>query len=88
MGMDTSKAASPAALTRREMEVLRVVADGSSNKEAAQALYCSRRTVEFHLNQIYRKLNVRNRLQAMRTLASLELLQQQQGAGDDEPTQA
>jgi len=51
-------------LTRREREVLRLVADGLSNKEAASELFISDVTVKAHLRHIYEKLGVRNRMEA------------------------
>jgi len=51
-------------LTERELEILQLVAHGKSNREIAQALFLSERTVENHLQNIYRKLNVHDRTQA------------------------
>jgi LuxR family maltose regulon positive regulatory protein len=51
-------------LTRREREVLRLVADGLSNKEVASELFISDVTVKAHLRHIYEKLGVRNRMEA------------------------
>ena len=48
-------------LTSQELAVARAVADGASNREAAVALYLSRKTIEFHLRNAYRKLGVRSR---------------------------
>jgi DNA-binding CsgD family transcriptional regulator len=52
-------------LTRRESEVLRRVARGESNGEVGLALRISRRTVEKHLEHVYRKLGVTGRFAAM-----------------------
>ena len=52
-------------LTRRELDVLRQLADGNSNKAIAQALVISDGTVKFHVNSILRKLHVANRSQAV-----------------------
>ena len=49
------------ALTTRELEVLRLVAEGSSNTEIAQALSISKPTVRFHLRNIYSKTGLRSR---------------------------
>jgi DNA-binding NarL/FixJ family response regulator len=51
-------------LTAREREILRLVASGSTNKETAQALFISEKTVRCHLNSIFRKLQVTRRVQA------------------------
>ena len=53
-------------LTRREGEVLTLVIEGKSSKEVADQLFVSKRTVDFHLANIYDKLNVTNRVQAFR----------------------
>jgi DNA-binding NarL/FixJ family response regulator len=53
-------------LTRREVEVLSLIAEGKSSKEAADDLYVAKRTIDFHLANIYRKLGVRNRIHAIR----------------------
>ena len=51
-------------LTRREKQIIRLVACGMSNKSVAQLLAISDATVHFHLKNIYRKLGVRNRTSA------------------------
>jgi len=61
-------------LTEREIEVLRLILEGKSSKEAAAELCCSKRTVDFHLARVYQKLDVSNRVQAMRRVAVLGLL--------------
>jgi DNA-binding CsgD family transcriptional regulator len=53
-------------LTKREVEVLTLVIEGKSSKEVADQLFVSKRTVDFHLANIYDKLNVTNRVQAFR----------------------
>lgn len=52
-------------LTAREQEILRVLASGGTNKDIAQALFISERTVKCHLNSIFKKLHVTRRLQAI-----------------------
>ena len=54
----------PAGLSRREAEVLALVAGGASNKEVAAALVISLNTVERHVANIYTKLGVRGRAEA------------------------
>jgi DNA-binding NarL/FixJ family response regulator len=53
-------------LTRRELEILRLVAEGHSNSQLAQMLWVTEQTVKFHLSNIYRKLQVANRTEASR----------------------
>ena len=52
-------------LTPREKEILSILTTGCTNKEIAQALFISEKTVKSHLNSIFRKLNVTRRLQAI-----------------------
>lgn len=52
-------------LTRREHEVLGLLATGCTNKDIAQALFISEKTVKSHLHNIFRKLKVTRRLQAI-----------------------
>jgi DNA-binding NarL/FixJ family response regulator len=49
-------------LTRREQEVARAVANGSSNKEVARQLGITERTVKAHIGAVFQKLNARDRL--------------------------
>ena len=53
-------------LTRRELEILQLVAEGHSNAEVARMLWVTEQTVKFHLSNIYRKLGVSNRTEASR----------------------
>ena len=55
----------PEKLTARELEVLRMLADGLANKEIAQALGVSDHTVKFHVSQILAKLNAVSRTEAV-----------------------
>ena len=52
-------------LTEREIEILRLIAKGLSNNEAAHVLGLSRATVRTHLEHIYEKLDVTNRVEAV-----------------------
>lgn len=50
-------------LSNRESEVAALIATGLSNKEAADKLFVTEKTVKFHLTNIYKKMNIRSRAQ-------------------------
>ncbi|MEG9296019.1 response regulator transcription factor [Mangrovibacillus sp. Mu-81] len=54
-------------LTRRECEVLQMLADGKSNRGIGEALYISEKTVKNHVSNILQKMNVNDRTQAVVT---------------------
>jgi DNA-binding CsgD family transcriptional regulator len=56
-------------LTPHELQIAVLVAQGMTNREAASALFLSPKTIEYHLGQIYRKLDVRGRAQLARLMA-------------------
>ncbi len=64
----------PAKLTRREIEILSLIVEGHSSKQVAELLYVSKRTVDFHLDNIYEKLQVTNRMQALQRATRLGIL--------------
>jgi DNA-binding NarL/FixJ family response regulator len=53
-------------LTPRETEILRALAEGHSNKQMAQQFWLSEQTIKYHLTNIYRKLGVGSRTEAVR----------------------
>lgn len=61
-------------LSKREMEVFSLVAGGKRSMEVANILFVSKRTVDFHLANIYDKLDVSNRVQAFRRATRLGLI--------------
>jgi DNA-binding NarL/FixJ family response regulator len=61
-------------LTRREVEIVRLVAMGRTNREIAQQLFLSPRTVEMHVGSILLKLDCRSRADAARRASELGLL--------------
>ena len=52
-------------LTERESEILKLVTSGMSNKEIAEKLFLSQRTIKAHLTNIFNKLNVASRSEAI-----------------------
>jgi len=52
-------------LTPREMEILRLIADGEGNKSIAYLLQISEHTVKFHISSIFQKLHVSSRTEAV-----------------------
>jgi ATP/maltotriose-dependent transcriptional regulator MalT len=61
-------------LSERELEVLKLVAEGLSNQEIAARLYLSLRTIKFHTGNIYGKLGVKSRTEALSRARDLGLL--------------
>jgi LuxR family maltose regulon positive regulatory protein len=61
-------------LTDRELEVLRLLAAGLTNREVAETLYLSINTVKSHLKSIYSKLDVRSRAHAVHRARELAIL--------------
>jgi LuxR family maltose regulon positive regulatory protein len=62
------------AFSKRELEVLRLLAEGCANQDIAQALIIGVNTVKMHLQHLYDKLDVHNRVQAVRRARALGLL--------------
>ncbi|AHC43831.1 LuxR family transcriptional regulator [Bacillus licheniformis LMG 7559] len=52
-------------LTRRECEVLQMLADGKSNRGIGESLFISEKTVKNHVSNILQKMNVNDRTQAV-----------------------
>jgi LuxR family transcriptional regulator, maltose regulon positive regulatory protein len=76
---DAASVASPAAglpepLSERELEVLRLIASGKSNRRIASELFLSVGTVKTHINHLYRKLDAHSRTQALARARELKLL--------------
>ncbi|MBL1149420.1 MAG: helix-turn-helix transcriptional regulator [Armatimonadetes bacterium] len=61
-------------LSRRETQVLALIARGLSSKQAADDLCISKSTVDYHLENTYRKLGVSNRIQAIRKASEAGIL--------------
>jgi predicted ATPase/DNA-binding CsgD family transcriptional regulator len=72
--LDPTRRQETALLSARELEVLRLVAEGLTDPQVAQRLYISPRTVGFHLRSVYRKLGVPSRAAASREAAKRSLI--------------
>jgi DNA-binding NarL/FixJ family response regulator len=67
VGLGRSAAVS-SQLTASELRVARLAADGMTNREIAQALFLTEKTIEVHLTSSYRKLDIGSRTQLARAL--------------------
>jgi DNA-binding CsgD family transcriptional regulator len=73
---DGESAAERVGLTARELEVLRLVAKGETNRSIGQALYISEKTVSVHISRILAKLDARGRVEAAGLALRLGLLEE------------
>jgi len=75
-GFETAnkEAASLTGLTKRQIDVLRLIAQGDTNKEAAAKLNLSPRTVEMHVASVLERLNCRGRAEAVKKAAELGIV--------------
>jgi len=72
--MDARPTPDDGALTTRELEILRLIAQGLENKEIAERLSIAPKTVGTHVHHILRKLHTRNRVEAVMCAARLGLI--------------
>ena len=61
-------------LTKREKEILKLISDGLSNKEIANLLFVSTRTIDTHRYNVMQKLNVKNGAELVRIAFKLNLI--------------
>jgi DNA-binding NarL/FixJ family response regulator len=73
--IDSRRSTDGTKLTRQELKVLRLVAEGLTNPEIGRRLYLSRHTVKEYLSHAMRKLEVSNRIEAVRKATELGLLE-------------
>jgi len=64
-------------LTPRELEILQLVIAGKTNKEIAHEVFISKKTVEFHLDNIYSKIGARTRVDEESLISWIETLRSQ-----------
>jgi DNA-binding CsgD family transcriptional regulator len=74
LGKQAAAALERGGLSRRELEIIRLVAAGRTNREIARDLFLSPRTVDMHVRNILRKLDCRSRADATRKAIELGLL--------------
>ncbi len=74
MKESTKTQALPEPLSRRELEILQLLARGASNQEIAQELVITLDTVKCHVSNIFSKLGLQNRIQTVRQARELGLL--------------
>jgi LuxR family maltose regulon positive regulatory protein len=71
---DLDRRAAAATISPREQELLQVLAEGLTNREIAARLVLEESTIRTHLRNIYRKLGVNSRLQAIQRAREIGLL--------------
>ena len=71
-GIETVAVDNSSDLTSYEKKIVAHVSRGLSNKDVARRLNCTERTVKYHMTNIMRKLNVRNRVEAVLKLTSMD----------------
>jgi len=74
LGRRAGERAERGGLSQRELDVMRQIAEGRTNKEIAEALFLSTRTVDMHVRNILMKLGCRSRADAVRRAGELGLL--------------
>ena len=73
-GARKSTRANTASLTDRELDILRLLEKGLQNKEIANRLFISAKTVDHHISSIFFKLEVNTRAKAVQEAIRLEIL--------------
>lgn len=61
-------------LTAREFEILQLISEGKTNKDIAEALFVTLSTIKTHVSNLYVKLDVKNRTQALAKAKEMSLL--------------
>jgi DNA-binding NarL/FixJ family response regulator len=76
LGSARENASEQTGLSKRELSILEALQSGGSNREIAGGLFLAEQTVKFHLTNIYRKLGVSTRTEALRRAYELGLVEQ------------
>ena len=71
---ETKPASIPKILTPRELEILKLLADGNSYAQITQQLFITENTLKTHIKRIYSKLNVHNRMNAVLVAQDMQIL--------------
>ncbi|VAW22921.1 hypothetical protein MNBD_BACTEROID04-848, partial [hydrothermal vent metagenome] len=58
-------------LSKREIEVLQYISEGLSNDEISEKMFVSNNTIKTHIKNIYAKLDVKNRIQAIKKIKAI-----------------
>jgi DNA-binding CsgD family transcriptional regulator len=74
LGRKAAAALGGPGLSRRELEVMRLIANGRTNREIAHEFFLSPRTVDMHVRNIFAKLGCRSRAEATRKAVELDLI--------------
>jgi DNA-binding CsgD family transcriptional regulator len=74
LGRKAAAALGGPTLSRRELEVMRLIASGRTNREIAREFFVSPRTVDMHVRNIFAKLGCRSRAEATRKAVDLKLV--------------
>ena len=69
-------------ITRREVEVLEILAEGATNRQISKRLFLSEKTVKAHLASAFRRLGVQNRTQAAMAAAAMGIAGLSAGRGE------
>jgi DNA-binding CsgD family transcriptional regulator len=69
-------------LTERELQITEEIINGNSNKDISNKLNISERTVKTHITHIYRKLNIKNKVQLLRILRKYNMVPQKASGRD------
>ena len=74
-----------AGLTARELQVLRLIADGATTRAVSERLFISAKTADNHIQHIYTKLGVTNRAAVTRWALEHEVVVRRAGGRDGDP---